>query len=79
MIRTLRVTRAGAVKSRAQAYNTLFGVMIGAHSPLRDQLVQLTKRTLVNRLPAASPEADQLLELAGDPERLLLAGVKDRP
>ena len=30
VIRTLRVTRAGAVKARTQAFNTLCGVMIGA-------------------------------------------------
>ncbi len=40
------MTRASAVKSRTQAMNTLWGVMIGAPSPLRDELVQLTKRTL---------------------------------
>lgn len=49
MIRTLRVTRASAVKARTQAFNTLWGVMIGAPSPLRDELVILTKRSLVNR------------------------------
>ena len=48
VIRTLRVTRGGAVKARTQAFNTLWGVMIGAPSPLRDELVVLTKRTLVN-------------------------------
>jgi transposase len=76
VIRTLRVTRASAVKSRTQAFNTLFGVMIGAPSPLRDELVPLTKRTLVNRCLRLRPEVDDLLELAGEPERLLLAGVK---
>ena len=49
VIRTLRVTRSSAVKARTQAFNTLFGVMIGAPSALRDELVELTKRTLVNR------------------------------
>jgi transposase len=76
VIRTLRVTRASAVKSRTQAFNTLFGVMIGAPSPLRDELVPLTKRTLVNQCLRLCPEVDDLLELAGEPERLLLAGVK---
>jgi transposase len=76
VIRTLRVTRASAVKSRTQTFNTLFGVMIGAPSPLRDELVPLTKRTLVNRCLRLRPEADDLLQLAGEPERLLLAGVK---
>ena len=30
VIRTLRVTRASAVKARTQAFNTLWGIMIGA-------------------------------------------------
>ena len=47
VIRTLRVTRASAVKSHPQAFNTLFGITIGAPSPLRDDLAVLTKRTLV--------------------------------
>jgi len=76
VIRTLRVTRASAVKSRTQAFNTLWGVMIGAPSPLRDELVVLTKRTLVNRCLRLRPEADELLSLASEPERILLAGVK---
>jgi transposase len=76
VIRTLRVTRTGAVKARTQAFNTLFGVMIGAPSPLRDELVDLTKRTLVNRCLRLRPETDDLATLHTDPERLLLAGVK---
>ena len=55
VIRTLRVTRASAVKARTQAFNTLWGVMIGAPSPLRDELVVLTKRTLVNRCLRTAP------------------------
>jgi transposase len=76
VIRTLRVTRASAVKSRTQAFNTLFGIMVGAPSPLRDELVVLTKRTLVTRCLHLRPETGDLLTLAGDPQRLLLAGVK---
>jgi transposase len=76
VIRTLRVTRASAVKARTQAFNALFGVMIGAPSPLRDDLVTLTKRTLVNRCLRLRPEAEDLLILANDHDRLLLAGVK---
>jgi transposase len=76
VIRTLRVTRSSAVKSRTQAFNTLFGIMIGAPSPLRDELVVLTKRTLVNRCLRLRPETDDLLKLVDSPERLLLAGVK---
>ncbi|RAS58954.1 transposase [Lentzea atacamensis] len=58
VIRTLRVTRASAVKSRTQAFNTLWGVMIGAPSPLRDDLVALTKRTLINRCLRLRPETE---------------------
>lgn len=76
VIRTLRVTRSSAVKSRTQAFNTLSGVVIGAPSPLRDELVGLTKRTLVNRCLKLRPETEDLLALGGDPERLLLAAVK---
>jgi transposase len=50
--------------------------MIGAPSPLRDELVMLTKRTLVNRCLRLRPETENFLVLAGDPDRLLLAGVK---
>ena len=76
VIRTLRVTRASAVKARTQAFNTLWGVMISAPSPLRDELVILTKRSLVNRCLRLRPETDNLLMLNHDPERLLMAGVK---
>ena len=76
VIRTLRVTRGSAVKARTQAFNTLWGVMIGAPSPLRDELVVLTKRTLVNRCLRLRPETDDLLVLSADPDRLPIAGVK---
>jgi len=76
VIRTLRVTRASAVKARTQAFNTLWGIMIGAPSPLRDELVVLTKRTLVNRCLGLRPETGDLLSLADTPERMLTAGVK---
>jgi transposase len=76
VIRTLRVTRASAVKARTQAFNTLWGVMIGAPSPLRDELVDLTKRTLVNRCLRLRPETDDLLSLVDHPDRLLLAAAK---
>lgn len=76
VIRTLRVTRTSAVKARTQTFNTLWGIMIGAPSPLRDELVTLTKRTLVNRCLRLRPEADDLLTLTDTPDRLLLAAVK---
>jgi transposase len=76
VIRTLRVARSGAVKARTQAFNALFGIMIGAPSQLRDELVDLTKRTLVNRCLHLRPETENLLSLASDPGRLHLAGTK---
>ena len=76
VIRTLRVTRSSAVKTRTNTFNTLWGVMIGAPSPLRDELVVLSKKTLVNRCLRLRPETDDLLGLAADPDRLLVAGVK---
>lgn len=76
VIRTLRVTRSSAVKARSQAFNTLFGVMIGAPSQLRDELVDLTKRTLVNRCLRLRPETDDLLSLMTAPERMHLAATK---
>lgn len=76
VIRTLRVTRGSAVKSRTQAFNTLWGVVIGAPSPLRDELVVLSKRTLVNRCLRLRPETEDLMALAGEPHRMLLAATK---
>jgi transposase len=76
VVRTLRVTRASAVKARTQAFNTLWGVMIGAPSPLRDELVVLTKKTLVNRCLRLRPESDNLHSLTADPDRMLMAGTK---
>ena len=76
VIRTLRVTRASAVKARTNTFNTLWGVMIGAPSPLRDELVVLTKKTLVNRCQGLRPESDDLLGLTAHPVRMLIAGVK---
>ena len=76
VIRTLRVTRTSAVKARTNAFNTLWGVMIGAPSPLRDELVVLSKKTLVNRCLRLRSESEDLLSLATDLDRLLMAGVK---
>ncbi|WP_374111710.1 transposase [Pseudonocardia sp. ICBG1142] len=49
--------------------------MLGAPSPLRDELVELSKRTLVNHCLQLQPETENLLELAGDPQRLHTAGT----
>lgn len=75
VIRALRVTRASAVKARTLAFNVLWGVMIGAPSPLRDELVVLGNKTLVNRCLQLRPAASELLDLSTDPGQLLMAGV----
>lgn len=76
VIRVLRVARSSAVTSRTRAFNALHGTVISAPSPLRDELVQLTRRTLVNRCLRLRPETESLIELVDEPDRLLLAGVK---
>jgi transposase len=76
VMRVLRVTRAGAVKARTQAFLSLHGIVVSAPSPLRDELVTLTKRTLVNRCLRLRPETEGLIDLVGDDDRLLLAAVK---
>lgn len=75
-IRILRVARASAIRARTQAFNNLFGTMIGAPSEVRDELVGLTKRTFVNACLALEPETEDLLELIEDPDRLVIASVK---
>jgi transposase len=76
VLRMLRIARSTAVKSRTQAFNALHAIAIGAPQPLRDELMTLTKRGLVNRCAGLRPEATPLLELLHDPQRLLLAGTK---
>jgi transposase len=73
VVRMLRVTRSGAVKARTQAFLTLHGIMIGSPAPLRDELVRLSKRTLVKRCAGLQPETEDLLGLVDQPERLQLA------
>ena len=78
VIRTLRVTRSSAVKSRTQAFNTLWGVMIGAPSPLRDELVVLNRSrgSPFGGAMKSLPVTLLLLTLAAEPERMLIAGTK---
>jgi transposase len=76
VIRILRVTRANAIKSRTMAFNLLHGVVVTAPSPLREELVHLTRRTLVNRCARLRPETEDLVSLTGHVERLLTAGTK---
>lgn len=76
VIRTLRVARASAVRARTQAFNNMFHTMIGAPSEVRDELVDLTKRTFVNACLALAPETEDLLELVDEPARLVVASTK---
>jgi len=75
-VRMLRVTRASAVKARTQAFLVLHGIMIGSPTALRDELVKLSKRTLVKRCAGLRPETEDLGELIEKPERLHLAAAK---
>jgi transposase len=75
-IRMLRVARASAVRSRTQAFNNLFHTMISAPSEVRDELVELTKRTFVNQCLALEPETEDLVGLVDEPERLVIASVQ---
>ena len=76
VIRMLRVTRSSAVKARTQSFLTLHGIVIGSPMPLRDELIKLSKRTLVNRCARLRPETEDLLELADRPDRFHLAASK---
>ena len=49
VIRMLRIARNTAVKSRTQAMNAIHSIVVSAPDELRDDLVVLTKRTLVRR------------------------------
>jgi transposase len=76
VIRIMRVARSSAVKARTQTFLSLHGIVIGSPSPLRDELIKLSKRTLVNRCAGLRPETDELFELRDRPERLLLAAAE---
>jgi transposase len=76
VIRMLRVTRSSAVKARRQAFLTLHGIMIGSPTSLRDELMKLSGRTLVKRCAVLRPEAEDLLELVDQPDRLQVAASK---
>ena len=76
VLRMLRIARSTAVKSRTQAFNALHAIAVGAPQPLRDELLTLTKRGLVNRCAGLRPETTSMLELLHEPQRLLLAGTK---
>jgi transposase len=76
VIRILRAARSSAIRARTQAFNLLFHTMVSGPSEVRDGLVDLTKRTLVNRCLALDPETEDLLELIDEPERMVLASVK---
>lgn len=72
-IRALRVARSSAVKARTQAFLTLHAIVVGTPGPLRDELIALTKRTLVKRCAALEPQTGDLVALAGQPGQLQMA------
>jgi len=76
VIRMLRAARSSAIRARTQAFNLMFHTMISGPSEVRDGLVDLTKRTLVNRCLELEPETEELLALADEPHRMVLASVK---
>lgn len=76
VIRMLRVTRSSAVKARTQAFLTLHGIVVSAPTPLRGELIPLSRRTLVKRCAGLRPETEHLIGLADEPERFHLAAAK---
>lgn len=76
VIRTLRVTRSSAVRAKSRTMNGLHGTVICAPASLRDELIKMSKRTLVNRCLRLRPETEELIRLIDEPERLHLAASK---
>lgn len=76
VIRMLRVARSTAVKSRTQAVNALHAIAVVAPDPLRDELIRLSSRSLVNRCLRLRPELGELHQIAEQHDRLLVAGAK---
>jgi transposase len=76
VIRMLRAARSSAVRARTQAFNLLFHTMVSGPSEVRDGLVDVTRRTLVNRCLDLVPETENILELVDDPDRMVLASLK---
>ena len=76
VIRMLRAARSSAVRARTQAFNLLFHTMVSGPSEVRDSLVDVTRRTLVNRCLDLVPETENILELVDDPDRMVLASLK---
>jgi transposase len=75
-IRMLRAARSSAIRARTQAFNLLFHTMVSGPSEVRDGLVDLTKRTLVNRCLGLEPETEDLLKLIDQPDRMVRASLK---
>jgi transposase len=59
-IRTLRVTRRGAVKARTAAVNQMRGLIAAAPEPLREHLHRLSLPNLLNRCQQLSYEGEAL-------------------
>lgn len=64
-IRTIKVTRASAVKARTAALNALRGMIHTAPEPLRRQLTGLTRAALVAAASALRPGCDLTDPIAG--------------
>lgn len=75
-IRLLRTTRSSAVRARTQAMNALHAAVVVAPDSLHDELTGLHGKTLIARCARLRPETSELISLADDPTRLLLAAAK---
>ena len=74
VIRMLRTARSTAVKSHTQAFNALHSIVVVAPEPLREELVKLRKKALINRCAGLRPGGDDLAALDG--KDLLITGSK---
>lgn len=61
-IRMLHVARAGAVKARTAASNTLLGLVVTAPEPLRSQLRGLTRTKLLDACQRFRPDINNLTD-----------------
>ncbi len=76
VIRTLRVTRSTAVKAKTQAMNALQSILVTAPTGLREELIPLRARTLINRCSQLRPETTVISDLVQQPDRMLTAATK---
>jgi hypothetical protein len=67
-IRMLRVARAGAVKAKTAAANTLLAVLVPASEPLRGQLRQLSTAKLIDACLRLRPDTTTCTTLPRPPD-----------